>query len=70
MIDHDYLIADAGTTITVAMTAMIAIAMTGTTIMIGMTMIGMTDTIKGIPVMIGATMVVRYVRYGTDTIRI
>ena len=41
-----------------------------TTIMIGMTMIGMTDTIKGIPVMIGATMVVRYVRYGTDTIRI
>ena len=39
------------------MTPVIAIAMIGkTTIMIGMMMIGMTDTIRGIPVMISANL--------------
>ena len=38
------------------MTVMIDIAMTETTIMIGMTTIGMTDMIRGIHVMIGETL--------------
>ena len=66
MIDHDHLIDDAGTTITVAMTivtetttdtdwmtTVIAIAMTGMTIMIGMMTIGMSDMIDGTHAMIG-----------------
>ena len=53
MIGHDHRIDDVGTTITVETTAMIAIAMTRTTIMIDMTMIGMTGLIGGIHVKIG-----------------
>ena len=54
-IDRDPRIDDAETPITVEMTAGIAIAMTGTTIMIVMTMIGMTGMIGGIHVTIGET---------------
>ena len=54
-IDHDHRIDDAGTTITVEMTAVIAIAMTGTTIMIVTMMIEMKGMIDGTPVTIGAT---------------
>ena len=54
-IDHDHRIDDAGTTITIEMTAVIAIATTGTTIMIVTTMIGMTGMIGGTHVTIGET---------------
>ena len=54
-IDHDHRIDDARKTITVEMTAVIAIAMTGTTIMIVMMMIGMTGMIGGTHVTIGET---------------
>mgnify|MGYP000665681772 CR=1 FL=1 len=54
-IAHDHRIDDAGTTITVEMTAGIAIATTGTTIMIVTTMIGMTGMIGGTHVTIGET---------------
>ena len=54
-IDHDHRIDDAGTTITVAMTAVIAIAMTRTKIMIGMMTIGMTGMIDETHATIGET---------------